>query len=221
MTFNDAVEAIKPAVPTSASANAEVIATAHLNKSVLKVGRMWGVSFNEKAKTFNLTAGQSSYRVGADILTDFSDLMSIGSLWLTDRTGWECPVVPVQQFNNSARGSTSTGRPTLATIHSDTVQLEVWPTPDSAYEVWAMARKGITEFMDIPDRYHDTVIDDALASLAALRDPKVSIELASVGIDDIRNDKLTSWDGNTFPIERHIAGRLVGGKPDSSNLTGD
>ena len=202
-------------VPEPHQANADAIADVYAKKAVLKLGRTKGVHWNRKAVPFTLTSGTSSYVIGADILTDFANLKNVQFLWRTDTQKEGIPVLPVQEFNKYARGSTTTGQPQIATVHSDNLTFEVWPSPDSDYSMWVYIRKNIQNFADIPAEYHDVLIDTAVAML---RDPKA---FAAAGIKEMQEDSVNAWSGNTVPILRHVGDVDGGVEADSQNLRGD
>jgi hypothetical protein len=197
-------------------ANAEEVAGGLKNKAVLKVGRTPGVAWNRQHVTFNLQSGKSSYDCGVDILSDEKPA-GLQYLWHTDTPSAPIRVIPVQAFNAYARGSSSSGRPEIATLHSDTKTLEVWRSPDAAYTIWGYLKKKIVNFSDIPAEYHDVVVDVAIASL----DPANALRFATEGLEDARNDSLTPWDGSVVAIERHLGDSDAAIQPDSYNLRGD
>ena len=215
MTKAEVQKAIALSVPEKFQANADAIADVYMKKAILKLGRTKGVHWNQKDVTFTLTSGKSSYNLGSDILSDYGDLKNLKFLWRTDTQRPGIPVLPVQEFNKTARGSTQTGQPQIATVHSDNLTFEVWPAPDSAYTMWVYIRKNIQNFKDIPSEYHDVLIDTAVASL---RDPKA---FAADGIREMREDSVLAWDGNTVPIDRHLGKGAGAAGPDSQNLRGD
>jgi len=221
MTEAEVINAIKGGVlrqlPNLDSSNAEVIAKGLMLKAVLKVGRMNGVDWNKDAVTFNLTASKSIYKCGVDILGSFTRIKGLQYLWRTDTQDAPIRIVNLQEFNAYRRGATGTGTPELATLHSSDETLEVWRTPNITYSVWGYVQKRIVDLKDIPDIYYDVVIDVAIASL----DPRNAIAFAQLGLDDMKKDSLTIWDGNSIPLGRHIGGDYSGTKSDSFNLRGD
>ena len=217
MTYNDCVSAIAAAVPERYAANATAMATGLLNKAVLKVGRTPGANWNSEGVTFTLTSGTSNYKIGDTILGQYADPVSLQNLWRTDTRDDEIDIVSLGDFNACARGSTTTGPPEIATLHSSDETLEFYPIPDSGYTIWGLIQKEITKFEDIPDRYHDVLVDEAIASL----DPRYAAMRAKEGLQEIADASLTRWDGDHIPITRHLGD--VGGSvgSDSSNLRGD
>jgi hypothetical protein len=216
VTEQEAITAITIAVPANMQANADTIAKVLLKKAILKVGRTPGQSWNSDAVTVSLTSGQSTYRVGVDVLGTYADFVNMQFLWRTDTQGGDIPILAVEEFNNYARGSTSSGAPQIATLHSSDETLEIWPIPDAAYSLWGYAQKKIVNFDEIPENLHDVLIDVAIDSF----NPITSGVRAREGIKDVKSQSLTRWDGNTIAISRHLGG---GGrtKPDSHNLRGD
>lgn len=198
----------------SATADAEEIAEAYVKMAVLKVGRTRGVNWNREAVTFNLVAGQSSYKVGQDILSDYADLRNLQTMYFTDAPDNPIALVDVNDFSIYARGSTSSGRPTMATLHSGETTLEFWPSPSSAYATWAYLRKKIENFADIPDDYHDVIFAVAMAMLSS------PSGFAAKGIKEVQEDSYTTWSGNIIPVSRSMDGTTGGDSSDSGNLRG-
>ena len=220
MTDTEIKDGIKVGIPSKDSASADAIAAVYLKKSVLKIGRMKGVHWNRTDVTFTLTAGKSLYLIGVDILSTFPELKNMQTIHITDSQRAPIPIVDVQEFSRRARGSTASGVPIVATLHSDEITLEFWPSPDSNYPMWGYVRKKIVNLDDIPEEYHDVVIDFAIASLGAAEDKRVAVEFARSGLKDIQDDALTEWSENVIPLRRHLADDVfqVGG--DSGNLRG-
>jgi hypothetical protein len=217
MSEADALAAIQLHIPARHSTNATVIAKSLLKKAVLKVGRTPSVHWNRTEVTFDLTSGQSRYELGHEILADIKTLKNVQYLWCTDTPGDPVPIVSVNEFNAYARGSSASSRPQIATLHSKEKILEVWPSPNSDYAMWGYAQNRITNFKDIPDEYHDVVIDYAVASMRA----ENALTMAAGGLEDAKGDAQAQWDGSTIPISRHV-GRTSGrARADSHNLRGD
>jgi hypothetical protein len=217
MTESEVVTAIKLAI-TGTDTDKEGIAKSFLKKAVLKVGRLPSVMWNQTDVEFDLVSGQSSYLIGKDILTKQDDLKNIEQLWRTDTTGEPISVIPVAEFNRYARGSTSSGNPRFATIHSKEKRLEIWPAPSSGYTVWGMVQLEVENFKDIPTEYHDVLIDLAVAFIVATKDARAAMALAKSGIKDIGEDSMTKWTDNVIPLERHVGQSGKGLGPDSGNL---
>jgi len=221
MNETEVISAVKGGVirqlPNVTDANAEVIARGLILKAVLKVGRMNGVDWNKEAVSFNLTSGQSVYKCGIDILSAYSRIKNLQYLWRTDTQDSPIRIVNLQEFNAYRRGATGTGKPELATLHSADETLEVWRTPDTTYAVWGYVQKRIVDLKDIPDIYYDVVIDVAVSSL----DPRNAVVFAQLGLDEMRKDSLTIWEGNSIPLGRHLGEDYAGTHGDSYNLRGD
>jgi len=217
MTEQDVIDALLLVIPKDRE-NAERIAKGHLKKAILKVGRMKGVDFNRDIQTFTLTTGKKEYVIGKDILSGVAGIWDIDELYLTDETRWPVKVIGIGDFDSYARGSTSTGKPQIATVHSSTATLEVWPIPDSAYNMKALVRKQIENFDDIPTGYHDVLVDYGIASIAVAGNPAVAVDFARSGLADVQADSRTSWEGNTILVERHLGGSSGATRADSGNL---
>lgn len=214
MTEAEVKKVIAARLPSD-TANSEETAGSYLKMAVLKLGRMENVDWNRVAVQETLTAGQKIYEVGVDILRDYKDVKNIQSLWHTDRGQDPIDMVDVYRFNKTARGGQASGRPFTSTIHSDEAKIEFYPSPDSAYTIWAYVRKKIENFEDIPSEYHDVLLATALAYVASPR------SFSAEGLKEMRDDSRTEWGGSTIQISRNI-GRVSNRRvADSHNLQGD
>jgi len=212
MQERDIISAVAVKIGSS-NANAEEIAGAYVKMAVLKVGRTRGVSWNREGVAFTLTSGKASYKIGQEILKDYPDLRNLQSIHFTDAPDNPVDLVGVDEFSKFARGSSASGRPEKACLHSGETTLEFWPNPASAYATWAYLRKKIENFSDIPEDYHDVVFAVAMAMLTS---PSA---FAAQGIKEIKEDSYTTWEGNVFQVSRGIGG-ASGGGADSGNLRG-
>lgn len=203
-------------------ADAEAIAAIFRQKAVLKIGRMRNVDWNRKRVGFSLTSGKTEYYIGSDITgVDAPDLQNMQTLWRTDTVADPIHILPISEFNRYARGSSTSGKPQVATLHSGEKMLEIWPSPDSNYSLEGYARLEITRLEQIPEAYHDVVIDYAIAALAAAQNPAIAVQFAQAGLKDIADDSLTQWDGTVVPLPRHLGKTYAGAGADSGNLRGD
>lgn len=219
MTESDVLAAISVAVPKDRP-QAESLAKGHLAKAVLKIGRDRQIDFNRSVETFTLTSGTSAYKFGVDILKDIGDVIEVADLYNTDVPNWQVLIIGTDDFAESARGSTTTGRPTIATLHSTKTgtKIEFWPEPDAAYNMKGDIRVALKDFRDIPDMYHDTLIDYAIASINASISQETALAMASSTIQDLRKDSRTGWSGGKILLDRHIADVSGSAKCDSGNL---
>lgn len=222
MDKQDALDFIELAVPSADAANKEAIAKGALAKAVAKFGRMKNASWNSKAATKSLTANKGEYDLGVDLLGDVSS-WTVYEMWMTDRQGYQIYIVSVDDFNEFKRGSTNTGRPVYATLHSDENKLEFYPTPDSAYDIWIYYRKDVKNFEEIPSLYHDAVVDYAVLCVYALRDASMALQLAGQSFKDTISDSLTQWNGNTITLRNYFTSypnSVYIKSSDSQNLRG-
>lgn len=214
MLEQEIIDAVAAKIGTVPTGDAETIAATYVKLAVLKVGRTRGVSWNREAVEETLESGESQYKVGADILTDYVNLRNLQSIFCTDAPNNPIKIIGVNEFGHYARGSASSGRPTIATLHSGETTLEFWPEPDDNYAIWLYLRKKIENFADIPEDFHDVVFSVAMALISS------PAGFAKQGIKEIQEDSLTTWDGNTIPISRHIGQAASGTGSDSGNLRG-
>ena len=205
MTESELTTAIALAVPKD-RANADVIAKSMLALAISKVGRMSGVSFNRDLLTFNFVVGDNSYKLGIDILQKYPLIWNMQELWFTDQQGYKVRLVGLDEYNNSARGGTSTGRPTIGTLHSSTATLEVYPIPDSAYTMCAYVRRQVNQLSDIPAAYHDLLYAKAVELITVTTNPEMAIKMAAESTLEIKQDALTEWDGTLVESDRPILG---------------
>lgn len=201
-------------------ANAEPLARTILGMAVRQVGRTQAVAFNRANVTFTLTAGQSKYTIGNDIIENYPAVWNMQHLWLTDVPDYHVRVVGLDEFNSYARGSSRTGRPILATIHSKDVVIEFWPTPDSAYTLVGYAKQNLSAFEDIPDAYRDVVLTKAFEIVHAAVDPNMAVRLAELGQYDMQSDAQTGWAGSVMKSAQTLGTRSRT-KPDSFDVTGE
>ena len=120
-------------IPTLQDPNAAIIAKGLMEKAITKMGRMPGVDWNREGVTFTFKSGTSVYQCGVDLFTAFNRIKNLQFIWLTGSQDSPVNVVTLQEFNAYRRGSTTTGKPQIATMHSYNETLEVWPIPDAAY----------------------------------------------------------------------------------------
>ncbi|MFX0194826.1 MAG: hypothetical protein ACFFCW_01795 [Candidatus Hodarchaeota archaeon] len=111
------------------------------------------VPWNKEAVTFDTTTS-ATYELGSDILTDYPNVRGIISLWHNETTKGQIRLVAdVNYFNSYARTNTQSGAPILGIIHGRKRILELWPTPDSAYTLWAYIRFPLA-LEDVPEEFH-------------------------------------------------------------------
>lgn len=224
MTEQELVSAIALAVPQKDTASATTIAKSVLSIAIGKVGRMSGVTFNRDWLPFTFTANDPTYKLGSDILQKYPNVFNVQELWFTDVKGKKIRIVSLDEFNGWARGGTTTGRPTVGTVHSSSATLEVYPIPDSAYAAGAYIKRQVTQLADIPTPYHDLIYTKAIEFITAAGSPEMAAKLAKEAEDDVKRDSLIAWDGVIVESDRPIRGTTMsdsGKRADSYNLTGE
>lgn len=217
LTFEQAKGIVATAVGADKS-NALDVAESHLLKAITKLSRMNNVNFNREWVTFTLTAGKSSYKIGSDVLSEYMDIKKIQHIWHNDRSIEPIKVLGIDEYKSNCSGLSSTGVPVIATVHSSDPILEVYPVPDSNYSVSCYVKRKINKFEDIDSAYHDVVVDYALLSVSATKDPNVAIRLFEEGIDDLKYDSMVGWIGNNIPVSRHMGIQTDRANSDSGNL---
>jgi hypothetical protein len=219
MTENDILTYLRASVPSDISSNADAIARIALGKALIKIGRMPNVDWNRRQENITLTSGTSKYKVGVDILNT-EDGWNIQEMWCTDTTGFEVEMKTLDDFNDYKRGNTGTGRPIMAAYYGESRTIEFYPTPDSAYELWVYFRKEVKSLSEVPDVYHDAIIDYAMLCIKALRNSDIAFKLASDSFKEIQDDALLIWRGNVAKLDINM-GQQGGRKyHDSGNLRG-
>ena len=221
MTKNEIIDAIVAGIRQRTqnipAADARDMAQGLLAAAVIKIGRMPAVSWNRRNVEFSFTSGKSSYETGKDIFGEFTDIKNIQYIWITDSNGSPVKMYSLQEFNRLARGLSSSGKPRIATMHSDDETLEVYPVPDSDYNAVAYVQRVISKFDDIPVEYHDLLVNYANASY----DTRTSVAFFAEGKKEAQGDTLTRWDGNTIRISRGVGDQDTVATADSGNLRGD
>jgi len=203
-------------------ANINATAKNVLTAAVGKVGRVQAVEFNRNQVTFNLTSGKASYKLKAEILSKHPILRNMEYMWITDEPGSHIQVLSYDDFSGWARGSSESGKPTKATLHSnDPLILEVWPSPDDAYEVVAHAKENITDLQNIPAEYHDVVLAEAYKLVHAAANPGAAISLAAEGKFDMEGDAATGSAPSIAMSARELGQSGGISRADHYNTTGE
>ena len=178
--------------------------------------------WNKEGATFTLTSGTGSYNLGESILSDYEDIRGITQLWYTDVQNHPIRLLSPSQFNSYGRGSTSTGRPTIATIHGRKKTLDLYPIPDSAYPVWGMLRFPL-DVNDIPDEYKKILLwfGVLISSKMGTTSYEKAERMLNRIMESLKVDGLMSWDGSRIQPE-YIVGNFGGsaGNADSGNFWG-
>ena len=207
--------------------NARAIAERALNPAVNKLIRYPGIPFGKVAVELNLESGVSSYEIGKSgsggILDRYPECRSVQEVWRTDTSNWEIYMRGVGKFNRAARGSTNTGAPQIATIHSERPIMEFFPNPDSNYPVWMYIRKGGTVWSDVPEEYHDLLVIQAAVLLSSPKSrnyPELKDELKE-NINLVQTESQTRWEGdNVHPTYTFGRGRRGRRNVDSGDPLG-
>lgn len=201
--------------------NHEVIADRVLSAAVLKIGRTQAVAFNREMVTFTLTANDGEYPLG-DLFDQYPAVWNLQYLFLTDSPGVKCHVVDPGEFGAYARGSTQTGKPKYCTLHSKKLTLEFWPKPDSAYNFTCYAKENLSKLNQIPDTYHDQVLNEGLRIIHAITNASMANKLALEGQEDLQEDAAASSAPTIARSGRHLGRGTSGGTrgSDSYSITG-
>lgn len=221
MTESQLILTIEAAIPKDApSADRNALAKAVLDKAIRRLGRMPDATFNRTLERITLTANKGSYRLGTELLSGNPRPWQVSDMYRTDTPGWICRMIPFDQFKPWDGGSTDTGCPVKATLHSKTHTLEVWPTPDAAYVFEVSVRWEVDRLQDIPDAYHDVLSDIGITLVQAAYNPAIAIELAKEGISAVANESLVAFTGTVIGMDRHLFRQDDRLRADSGNLTG-
>lgn len=222
MTDDQAKSIIKLSMPAGTdTASANEIAGALLAYALNKISRKKGVDYNREYRTGTLVASQREYTLGVDLWSGQGAVWNVQEMNCTDTTGQPIWIIGMDDFNDIARGSTTTGRPTHATIHSANRVLRFYPIPNSAYPIEAYVTKKISALSDLLEIYHDIPIDIAGLAIKAGADPNVQMALVKEGLRELTIDSATAWTGNSIALDRHLGGDDMMSGADSGNLTNE
>lgn len=200
MTKQQVIELIQLALGGTTDATKQ-LAEALLAKSVLKIARQAGVEFRREWEPFALESSKADYIIGKDILKNWPSTWNMQELWRTDVPNWPIPIKNVGDYSDEALGRTGNGPPTVATIAGSPATLTLYPTPDSNYPVRALVQRRINGIDDIPDEYHDILVDQAYMFIAASRNPEVVAMLLKGDYKELASDGLAGWSGSVIPFE--------------------
>ncbi len=220
MTDQQAINVIKLSLTGIDTTSADKIAKSVLLYALTKASRQRGADFNREYKPATLKSGKQSYTLGVDLFGAQSNVWNIQEMWCTDTTSAFITIIGIDDFNDRAAGGTTTGRPTIAAVHSKTRILELYPIPDSNYPIKAYVTAKIGKLADMASVYHDIIIDIAGLAIQAASDPNVKLQLVKEGLKDLMIDSGGGWTGSTIlidtPLSRGQGGRT---RADSGNLT--
>lgn len=217
MTEQDLILAISAAVkdPT----NKLAVARSCMMLAIGRMGRMTGVDWNREWVEFNLKAGQSKYALGVDVIAKYPKIWNLQELYRRD-VQQAIPIVSLDEFNRVARGSHfPNSYPQIATIHSSSAILEIFPAPSGDFPVGAYVQKAVAQLADIPDTYHDAVYNYAVALVYSTYDPILANRLAKDGFNEVQQDSQLAWDGDIISLDRPID-NTTRKTHDSHNLLG-
>lgn len=155
MTEDEALDMISLAIPATL-ADRTKIAKGFLRSAMSDVALLEQFDFNRQKVTITLTSGQRRYVIGEDILTDEADVYGFTDLYFTSADPYTAKVEVMGQEGFQVRFSTqaTTGKPEYACSYRAPQQsgltLEVYPIPDSNYEIFTFAKRGLARWDDIP-----------------------------------------------------------------------
>lgn len=223
MTNQDMIDMVQVNIPPETPQRL-TLAKMSLEAAIESLGKEDITPWNKRSTTFNLTADKGTYVLGDDILTDYDNIKGISQLWLTSEEDWPVKIYSPDLFNHYRRGNTNTGKPYLATIvNNDTgkLTLEIFYTPDSAYELWTLLRVSLTLDM-IPDDFHDLVWSKAIIFSNKVNSPfyNKGIEIYNESYEKLKKVSYRKWDGTFIKPDIIIGGGIKSSLSDSSNLWG-
>ena len=222
MTETGLITAVAATLVGGDKASRNAAAKTFVQGAIKKVGRTPNVDFNRTYVKFTLKSGVKTYTIGKTILKQHSNLWNMQNLHHTDSLGHPIHIFQLGRFNAVARGGSSSGRPSVATIHSWPAILEVYPSPSQDYEVMGYVPRKIVKLSDIPDDYHDVVETIAIAKAAASKEPEVAVALAGSDLREVQNESKTGWQGDQPLIDIPLYNsENTGNRPTSRNLTGE
>lgn len=196
------------------------------HSAVESLGKEDMTPWNKRTTTFDLKASKGTYTIGSgeDILDDYDDVKGISELWLTSEKNWPIKIYAPDLFNHYRRGNTDEGKPYLATIVNDKEgrpTLELFYTPNSAYELWALFRVALTLQM-IPEDFHDLVWSKGALFASSINSPFYykAKEIYNESYKKLSNVSYRKWDGTFIKPDLMFGGD--GGRlgADSGNYWG-
>lgn len=213
------IDAIALAIPKD-RANATQLAGAFLTMAKAKLARLDGVDFNRDWVTFRLQAGKPSYQLGKDIISKYPQIWSCGDFWRIDVANWPITNKSIDDFKYEASGRNLSGPPRIICLHSYNQTLEVFPTPDSNYEIGTYVKFQNTS-IDAYQAYFDVLYSLAVTLINAASNPVLALELTKSGIVDVKSDGVGGYTGNIIHLERHIGNGAVVSRTSSFDLFGE
>lgn len=198
MTEEYALAFIKAQMPEDDSDLKNQKARVALEATVNFFNLLGEYTWNQQKVEMSLTSGDSSWEV-VDLVPDYTVRKFYDEdFWMIDESG-KIEIVDRQVFNAQKRGHTSSGKPRIACVHSKDAILEVYPTPDQDYNVWAMVGVMITGFNDMPSELQLPVIHLAIMSVIKADQPAYA---QSAGLWSLTEKKIlttkeyTTWAGS-------------------------
>jgi hypothetical protein len=190
--------------------------------AILSVGRTPKAPFNQEHVTFTMTAGQAKYVVGQDFQVETPNVSDVEDLWYTDTGQLPVRILDPREFNPIARTMDRSARPTIATFYQELGQnmIEVWPTPDSAYEVKGVLRRAILKLEQIPEVYHDVLVAQIAVLANSVKNGTIAASQLSKGLQDIRRDGSTKRELDILRVEEPLDTGSDIRRADSMNLRG-
>lgn len=225
MTNDTAFEMLKRRLPGDDSDLKNVSARELLDAAVNHMNMLGEYRWNQQYVTATLTSGTSKYFL-YDLVPDWQIRKIFDEkLWFVD-SQHSIEIVSREQFNYRARGVTSTGKPNIAVIHSNETMIEFYPTPDDAYEIWAMAGILITNIAQLPVELHLPVIALATIFGAKADSPEYAqaADIWKLTVASLENTReYTVWQGDTITPDSYGMGLdvKVGRAADSTNIVGE
>lgn len=220
MTEQQAIDLIRLSIP-GGTASSDKIAKSVLQYALTKISRLKGTDFNREYLSATLTGAKQEYILGTELFGSQSKVWNISEMWFTDAVGRIVEILGLDDFNVRAAGGTTTGRPTIGTVHSKTRTLKLYPIPDSNYPIEAYVTSPINKLSDLDEIYHDIPVDVAGLMIQAARDPSIKLRLVKEGFRDLLLDAGSGWTGSTMLMDKPLS-RSQGLRKatDSGNLTG-
>jgi hypothetical protein len=229
VTTDEALEFIKANIGGDDSAKRNEMALAALNATVSFMNLLGEYRWNEQMVNITLTANKSLYDLD-DFFPNFTVRKIFDELiFYTAETGW-IEIVSRKEFNQYKQGHVSTGKPTIATIHSRTPVIEFYPTPSKAYALRLMVGVLITSFDDLPGEMQLPVVHLAIMSAvgAGTKEAPNATYVQSAAIWSAARAEIektgfwTVFKDDQIEPDKYIGGTGEGGTyVDSTNIVGN
>jgi hypothetical protein len=181
--------------------------------------------WNEQYLTATLTSGTSLYRMD-DLVSDYQVRRIFDEcIWFTGERQ-KVEIVDRERYNAESRGTTSTGKPRIAIVHSKDMIVEFWPTPNDNYAIWFMGGIVLTDISELPEELQLPAVNLAIMAVAEADSPALlsAQQMWALAAPLIpQAGSWTIWKGNQVKPDDNVLGNPEGSGygVDSTNVVGE